>query len=103
MHSLTHILTPLPTSSPFFWSNYSSNFLQLSSPSPRHYLFSLWFFVLFWIHETNSKRSFLLYVVDVIERASTPDYSSNWDWNQLFLNFSDLLLKSAYQLLKYII
>ncbi len=23
-----------------------------------------------------------------MERASTPDYSSNWDWNQLFLNIS---------------
>ena len=82
MHSPAHILTPsLTSSSPlpiFFWSNYSSS-------SPRHYFFSLWFFVLFCIHKTNSKRSFLLYV-DVMERASTPDYSSNWDWNQLFLN-----------------
>ncbi len=45
--------------------------------------------VLFYIHKTNSKRYFLLYVVvDVMERASTADYSSNWDWNQLFLNIS---------------
>ncbi len=39
-------------------------------------------------HKTNSKRYFLLYVVDVIERVSNTDYSSNWDWNQLFLNIS---------------
>ncbi len=31
------------------------------------------------------QRSFPLYVVDVMERASTPNYSSNWDWNQLFI------------------
>ncbi len=54
-------------------------------PLPGIILFSFWFFVLFCIHKTNSKRSFLLYVVDVMERVSTPDYSSNWDWNQLFL------------------
>ncbi len=33
--------------------------------------------VLFCIHKTNSKRSFSLYDADVMERASTPDYSSN--------------------------
>ncbi len=57
-------------------------------PLPGIILFSFWFFLLFCIHKTNSKRYFLLYVVDVMERVSTPDYSSNWDWNQLFLNIS---------------
>ncbi len=57
-------------------------------PLPGIILFSFWLFVLFCIHKTNSNRYFLLYVVDVMERVSTPDYSSNWDWNQLFLNIS---------------
>ncbi len=34
---------------------------------------------------------FLHYAVDEMERASTPDYSSNWDWNKLFLNISVIL------------
>ncbi len=59
--------------------------------------------VLFCIHKTNSNRSFLLYVVDVMKRTSTPDYSSNWDWNQLFLNISVLyyikVLLSCYNIL----
>ncbi len=42
-------------------------------PLPGIILFSFWFFVLFCIHRTNSKRYFLLYVVDVMERVSTPD------------------------------
>ncbi len=29
--------------------------------------------------------------VDAMERASTPDFPSNWDWNQLFLNISVIL------------
>ncbi len=69
-------------------------------PLPGIILFSFWFFVLFCIHKTNSKRSFLLYVVDVMERVSTPDYSSN---SAISKYFSDLLLKSAYQLLQYFI
>ncbi len=35
-------------------------------------------------------------VVDGIERASTPDYSSNWDWNQLFLNISVISYNISY-------
>ena len=82
MHSPAHILTPpLPLLLPYL----SSSDLTIPLPLPCIIFFSLWFFVLFCIHKTNSKRSFLLYV-DVMERASTPDYSSNWDWNQLFLN-----------------
>ncbi len=57
-------------------------------PLPGIILFSFWFFVLFCIYKINSKRYFLLYGVDVMERVSTPDYSSNWDWNQLCLNIS---------------
>ncbi len=34
------------------------------------------------------QRGLFYSVVDVMERVSTPDYSSNWDWNQLFLNIS---------------
>ncbi len=34
------------------------------------------------------QRGLFYSVVDVMEIASTPDYSSNWDWNQLFLNIS---------------
>ncbi len=35
-----------------------------------------------------------------MERASTLDYSSNWDWNQLFLNISVICYLNAYQLLQ---
>ncbi len=89
MHSLTQILTPLLYLFSLFLINYSSiPSTTIPLPLPDIILFSLWFFVLFCIHKTNSKRSFLLYVVDVMERVSTPEYSSNWDWNQLFLNIS---------------
>ncbi len=38
-----------------------------------------------------------------MERASTPDHSSNWDWESAISKyFSDLLLKSA-SLLQYFI
>ncbi len=76
MNSPTHILTPLPYLLSLFLIQL---FLSLS----------LWFCVLHL--QNNSKRYFLLYVVDVIERIKTPDYSSNWDWNQLFLNISVIL------------
>ncbi len=81
MHSPTHIFTP-----------FSYLFLK--------YLYNS----VFCIHKTNSKRYFLLHVVvDVIERASTPDYSSNWNWDQLFLNISVIcflkMLISRYNIL----
>ncbi len=61
------------TYSPLFWSNYSSPSHNYSSPSPRHsFSLSLWFFVLFCFPKTDSKRSFSLYVVDVLEIAPIP-------------------------------
>ncbi len=86
MHSPTHIFIP------FSYLFLKKKILSLSN--------SVWF----WIHKTNSKRSFLIYVVvDVMERALTLDYSSNWDWNQLFLNISVIcylkMLISCYNIL----
>ncbi len=92
MHSPAHILTPLP----YLFSLF---LIQLFLFLCQACFFSLICVVL---HPQNiSKRSFLLYVVDVIERASTPDYFSNWDWNQLFLNISVILkmLISCYNIL----
>ncbi len=74
-------------------------------PLPGIILFSFWFFVLFCIHKTNSKRSFLLYIVNTGNVKSF----NTWLLLQLRLEsaiskyFSDLLLKSAYQLLQYFI
>ncbi len=72
-------------------------------PLPGIIFFSLSDSVLFCIHKPIQRGLFSLYVVDVMERASTPDYSSNWDWNQLFLNTSVLyyikVLISCYNIL----
>ncbi len=88
-----------PTSSPFSDPTTPLPPTTIPLPLPDIILFSFWFFVLFCIHKTNSKRSFLLYVVDVMERVSTPDYLES----AISKYFSDLLLKSAYQLLQYFI
>ncbi len=56
-------------------------------PLPGIILFSFWFFVLFCIHKTNSKRSFLLCCWCNGKSFNTWLFL-NWDWNQLFLNIS---------------
>ncbi len=88
MQSSTHShSSPLPLLLPFSDPTTPLPPTTIPLPLPDIIFLSLWFFVLFCIHKTNSKRSILLYV-DVLERASTPDYSSNWDRNQQFLNIS---------------
>ena len=71
MHSPAHILTPpLPLLLPYLSSSDPTTPLPpptIPLPLPGIIFFSLWFFVLFCIHKTNSKRSFLLYV-DVMEK-----------------------------------
>ncbi len=86
---ITHILTPLL----LFLIQLRLYLLHPFLSSPIIVSLSLWFLVL---------SSFFIYaVVDVIER--TPDYSSNWDWSQLFQNISMIcylkVLISCYNIL----
>ncbi len=73
----TLIVSFLSHNSDQYWNCEFTSCNYYSSPSPRHY-FVLFLILCVVLHpQNNSKRSFLLYVVDVMERASTPDYSSN--------------------------
>ncbi len=81
MHSLTHILIPLLYLFSLFLIQL---FLSLSQAS----FCSLSDSLCCSASTKPIQRGLFYSVVDVMERVSTPDYSSNWDWNQLFLNIS---------------
>ncbi len=87
MHSPIHILTPLPYLFSLFLIQLLLSLLQLFLSQASFCSLSD---SLCCSASTKpiQRGPFLLYVVDVMERASTPDYSSNWDWNQLFLNIA---------------
>ncbi len=87
--SLTHILTPLLYLFSFFLIQLLLSLLQLFLSLSQALFFSLSDSLCCSASTKPIQRGlFLLYVVDVMERVSTPDYSSDWDWNQLFLNIS---------------
>ncbi len=83
MDSPTHILTRIPYLFSLFLIQRLLSLLQLFPSLPGIMFFCFWFLVLFCIHKPIQICVFLLYVVDVMERASTSHYSSNRDWNQL--------------------
>ncbi len=69
MHSPTNSFTPLP----YLFSLFQ---IQLFLSLSRAFFFSL---ILCFAPTKPIQRSLFLLYIDVMERASTPDYFSNWD------------------------